>query len=580
MRSSLGSDPLDVRRVTIAATATLVFVVTWLLRFNDPNGSFAGLTDDHFFYLVRGWQILYGDLPGRDFVDQGAPLYYYVAAAVQALFGRGTLSELAFSVTMIAAGSAMTFWLAARASGSVVLGLCGALVEIWLMPRFYNYPKILVYTVAIPLFWWFADRPGRWPRFWLAAVTAIAFLFRFDHGVFVAAAFAVLLALLRQLSWNERIRHAVVYGLLTIALLSPYLLFIQMNGGAVRYFEQAFSWATRERERTEIVWPGLLDYPDGISEETRNASALTKPVSVIRDNATAWWYYFELGLPFVAMAALSLSRDAFRPGWNRAVPKIGVVAALGLILDAGFLRSPLGARIADPSVPHAILLAWLGAAVFSMFRSRESWQAGLVTRRMPLAAAFCCLLLPFALVLGATMSGSVYDQFDNASLTEGLRPAVRRAREMADNIRGAWELTTWEHRTDRPELITLAMYLNSCTPPDARIFVQPYIPQVLALARRPFAGGHADLRTGFFDDEESQALTVQRLQRQDVQVALLGESPESFSESFSQVGDYLQQTFAPAATHRFDDRFDITLLLRKDAVVRGRFADLDWPCLQ
>src|SRR5688500_18921043 len=73
---------LWLRRVVVPAIAALVFGFVWLLRFNDPNGSFAGLTDDHFFYLTRGWQILYGELPVRDFVDHGAPLYYYTAAAV------------------------------------------------------------------------------------------------------------------------------------------------------------------------------------------------------------------------------------------------------------------------------------------------------------------------------------------------------------------------------------------------------------------------------------------------------------------------------------------------------------------
>src|SRR5688500_17782189 len=76
------------------AVAVIVFTFTWFFRFNDPNGGFAGLTDDHFYYLLRGWQILYGELPYRDFVDAGAPLYFYVSAAVQLLFGRGTLSEL------------------------------------------------------------------------------------------------------------------------------------------------------------------------------------------------------------------------------------------------------------------------------------------------------------------------------------------------------------------------------------------------------------------------------------------------------------------------------------------------------
>ena len=78
------------RTVLIGACSVGIFVASWLFRFNDPGGSFAGLTDDHFFYLVRGWQILFGDLPVRDFVDHGAPLYYYVGAAVQTVFGRGT----------------------------------------------------------------------------------------------------------------------------------------------------------------------------------------------------------------------------------------------------------------------------------------------------------------------------------------------------------------------------------------------------------------------------------------------------------------------------------------------------------
>jgi len=55
--------PPNARTAIVAALAAGIFVFSFLLRFNDPGGSFAGLTDDHFFYLVRGWQILFGDLP-------------------------------------------------------------------------------------------------------------------------------------------------------------------------------------------------------------------------------------------------------------------------------------------------------------------------------------------------------------------------------------------------------------------------------------------------------------------------------------------------------------------------------------
>ncbi|HVZ24355.1 MAG TPA: hypothetical protein VG871_24950, partial [Vicinamibacterales bacterium] len=118
-----------IRHVVIALLAGALFGFAWLLRYNDPNGSFGGLTDDHFFYVVRGWQILFGDLPVRDFVDHGAPGYFYVSAAVQALFGRGTASELIFSTTMLSVGAALTFWIATTASGSIVWGLVGALFE-------------------------------------------------------------------------------------------------------------------------------------------------------------------------------------------------------------------------------------------------------------------------------------------------------------------------------------------------------------------------------------------------------------------------------------------------------------------
>lgn len=193
----------------LGLAAGALFAFAWFFRFNNPSGSFAGLTDDHFFYLVRGWQILFGDLPVRDFVDQGAPLYYYVAAAVQVLFGRGTLSEILFSITVLSACAAAVMLLGVRASGSILVGLAVALFHVLLEPRLYNYPKILVYVAAIPALWAFADRPRAGRRALLAVITVVAFLFRHDHGVFVAAAFACLLLLLPALTWRDRLRHAV-----------------------------------------------------------------------------------------------------------------------------------------------------------------------------------------------------------------------------------------------------------------------------------------------------------------------------------------------------------------------------------
>lgn len=565
----------------MVAAAVAVFVFSWFFRFNDPNGGFAGLTDDHFFYLLRGWQILLGELPVRDFVDHGAPLYFYVSAAVQLLFGRGTLPELAFSTTMLALGATLTFWLAARASGWIVLGLFGAAFQILLLPRFYNYPKLLVYTAAIPVLWWFADRPGRTPLLWLAVITVVGFLFRHDHGVFVALATAGMLLLLTHVPWRARVRHGLLYGVFVVALAAPYLVFIQMNGGVRAYIEQASAWAEEERARTPIQWPGLFDNPDGVSDEATHGSPLGRAVAIVRDNRIAWFYYLEIVLPIFALAVLAVSRDAFRPGWPHAGPKIAVVALLGLILDAGFLRSPLQARLADPSVPHAILIAWLAAALPRLLVSLRAWRPALQSWAVPVRVTAVTAAVPIVFILGVMFSNRFYLRLDDAYLVDGPGQAMARARTVSQAMREEWNLSTWTNRPDRPGLITLALYLNTCTQPNARVFVQPYIPQVLALARRGFAAGHGDLRPGFFDAPEAQTLALRRMRNQDVPVVLLDvdESLANFRESFPVLTAYFDAAYETAGTYRFDDRFGITLLVRSNARQAGRFEPLGWPCL-
>lgn len=568
------------RHAAIALVAVALFVFSWLFRFNDPDGAFAGLTDDHFFYLVRGWQILYGDLPVRDFVDHGAPLYYYVAAAVQVLFGRGTLSEAVFSVSAISLGAAATFWLATRASGSIALGLAGAAFQVLLSPRFYNYPKLLVYAAAIPLLWWFADRPGRWPRFWLAVVTAVGFLFRHDHGVFTALAVGALLLSLTHLPWRERVRHAGIYGALVLALLAPYLIFVQMNGGIGEYISQASAWAARDRDRAPVIWPGLFDNPDGISEAARSGSGLTRAVAVVRDNEIAWLYYLELVLPFVALSILGMTHAGGRSRWPHASAKIGTAILLGIVLDAGFLRSPLAARLADPSVPLAILIAWLAAVAPLLMVSRAAWRPRLQAYAPVLRLVVAGMVLPVAFVLGATLSKDFYRRLDKAALVERFGKSFERAELVASRMREDWELATWKARPERPELITLALYLDECTRPDDRVLIQHYIPQVLGLARRAFAGGHADLRPGFFQTTSAQELTLRRLQRQSVPLILLDVdgSLDNFRRSFPLITEYMDRYYRVAGTYTFDGRFGVTLMMRNDLTVTGTYEPLGWPC--
>jgi hypothetical protein len=565
-------------RVATAAVAVLVFGFSWFLRYNDPNGSFAGLTDDHFFYVVRGWQILFGDLPVRDFVDHGAPGYFLISAAVQELLGRGTTSELLFSTTALSLGAALTFWLAARASGSIGFGLFGAVFHLFLDPRFYNYPKILVYALAIPAIWAYADRPNTLRALLVALVTVFGFLLRHDHGVFVGLGMLTILLAMRQVPFAARARRALVYAALVIALLAPYLVYVQVNGGLIPYFRTAAAWAERDRGRAEVVWPGLFDNPDGVSDAARVGSGLTRIRATYYDNHTAWLYYTLLALPPLCLVALAFGREAFRPDWAHATPRLLVVIVLGAALNAFFLRQPLAARLADPSVPHAILVAWLGAAVWRSWRGRGLLRPGWQRRPLFARLALTVAAAPVLLVVAGLISDDTYRRLDKSSLVDGIDRAIERAGEITAATRAAWPI---DPSIPHEGSMKLAAYIRACTAPSDRVLVTPYLPQVLAMADRAFAGGHADLRAGFFGTDEEQAQTIARLRRQSVPLVVFNEGElAGFREGFPLIAQYLDGHYDAAGTRPLDERTSIALLVRNDLIPRRTWPALDWPCFR
>jgi hypothetical protein len=188
--------------------------------------------------------------------------------------------------------------------------------------------------------------------------------------------------------------------------------------------------------------------------------------------------------------------------------------------------------------------------------------------------------LATAVLLLTLVSHDLYRRLDKSAMTERWGKPFERASNVVEQLRLDWNLASWASRPERPDLITLSLYINACTSPADRVLVQAYMPQVLALARRAFAGGHADLRPGFFETEEAQRLTLSRLQRQSVPMILLDtdDSLRNFRASFPLIVSYIDSNYRLAATHVFDNRFGISLFVRRDREPYRTWEPLGWPC--
>lgn len=565
-----------------AVASAGVAAFCWCLRYNDPEGEFAGLTDDHFFYAIRGWQMLFGDRPDRDYVDPGAPLTLVISALLQVLH-RSVWSEYVFGITILAIAAGLTCAIAIRASGSIVLGVCAALLEIALFPRLYNYPKLIAYAAAIPVIWWWIDKPVA-RRIWLAAlVAAVAFLLRHDHGVYIGATF-VLAALARGAAgWQERVFRVGIFAIAFVVLLTPYLAYLELNGGIGRHFDTAYRWSQRDRDRAPLVLPTLTWRP--LIDETRPSEPLwwRRFSGDALNGYSEWWFFWLLALlPLVTLTLVAFRPSTGPPDWPHDRLKIAVVAALALMLNDGFLRGNLAVRFADVSVPAAILAAWSVATIAAIARTGRL-QAGPRLVLLPVAVrgvlvvSMAAVILVTALIPLPTMR----EQIERSSLLEGPRRIVGDALDVTARLRQTWPLAAWAANDPRGPM-QLALYLDACTSPTDRVLVTPYLPVSVGLSRRAFAAGHGDLRPGFFSTRDDQELALSRLARQSVPIVIAPRQAElaDFTENFPLIADHLTREYDNRGDHDVGRGLVVSVLISKQARPVSTYERLSLPCFR
>ena len=155
--------------VILGAVFVIAFAVRWV--------TLPGLQGDDHWPLWTAATFLKGDLPFRDFVDLGDPLYWGMSALAQAIAGYRVVGEVVLGTALVAFAFAVAFHLAWRASGSlpVAAGLTVLAVLVVTERELYSYPKLFVYPLALWFCWRYIDCPTLLRSAALAFGVAVAF---------------------------------------------------------------------------------------------------------------------------------------------------------------------------------------------------------------------------------------------------------------------------------------------------------------------------------------------------------------------------------------------------------------------
>lgn len=544
---------VSLRRAVIWTIAVAIALVAFGFRLIDVRD----LSNDHYMHLAWAQQVLFGEVPGRDFVDPGMPLMYSLSALVQWL-SPGPFSEAALSCLLLAVAAAVTFVVAADLTGSVIAGILAALFEIVLYPRLYSYPKILVPAVALLLIQQYVRRPDRRSVVLLAIWTAIAVLLRHDLGVYTAAGAGTALVWAHWGAWGRGAKAMAEYAVAVVVIMIPYVLFVQWAGGLTEHFHEALEFAKGEAHQRFLA-PPLFPFLSG----PRGLSAWSK-----QDSAVVLFYVAHL----LAVASLVLTVTR-REGAGR--PVLGAAFAIFVLYLIVVLRHPIDSRVQDLGALLAILGAWV--VVETGRRAGAALSTGTTAVRLLAASAFVVALAVTAASVAALWDlGNITLRIKETRVTDGVAVMER-------TIQGVKETGTtwpWERFWPAGELPDAVRYLNACTSRDDAVVLTWAAPEYYYFARRRFGAGHAlFLPPDAFTAAHDQEVMLARLRNEPVPVVLINETRRTeFANAYREVDNYLQQEYVPAGRFRIRDGSEVRIAIRRGLKAERPYGPERWPC--
>jgi hypothetical protein len=516
------------------------------------------LTNDHYMHLAWAQQLLFGELPGRDFVDPGMPLMYTLSAFVQHLWP-GPFSEGVLTCTLLAVAASATFLVVTELTGSIAFAVAAAVFQIAMEPRLYSYPKILVPAVALLLVQHYVRRPSRIRLVWLAAWTGVAVLLRHDLGVYAAAGIGAALLVAHGTNWRQTLRVMAGYGVALVAFMSPYVIFVVWSEGVGEHLHEAIEFAKGEAHQRFIAPPAFPFWSD------------VAATSWSRMDSAVFVFYAAHALAILCLVLLG--RSNVRRAGREPVAAAGFAMLLMYLLVV--LRHPIDSRIQDVAALLAINGAWALA---------ESWQRARVVMSSGVSPSpvrrFVPLLIAVLVVGGGLVNtwilSEVPKRLKETRVADGLG-TIRHTIEVVKETGTVWP---WERFWPAGELPVAVRYLNACTRPGDAVLITWAAPEYYFFANRRFAAGHAlFLPPDAFTGAHDQARMLERIRRERIPVVLINESRNhEFAKAYPDVERHVRDEYVPVGKFTIRDGSLITVAIGRDLKGTATYDPEGWPC--
>jgi hypothetical protein len=487
--------------IAIVAAAAFVLVVTASTQIFDAT----------FYAMSNAVSLLSGDRIYKDFFEPGVPLASYTAAVAQFVSGHRLIGEFVRQWLFILAGFGIAAHLGLRLSGSAraTAAIMTTAVLILAVTPIYHHDKLFFFPLMIWACWRYIDRPAAGRGAICGCVTAIAFLFRHDYGVYLGAASIATFVLARIAVAGSRrvpllVRDAAAYLGAVVIVLAPWLLAVETTEGLADY----------ARSRAELFegTPGIA-YASLLHINPIRTFRVPLPAS---DNDMIMWVQQMALLVPVALVLMGLWQI-----WrSRRQPDVGRQEACRMLLAGGFLAVVDVALLRQPS--YVVVVAPVTAALSARFLVSSSVLARVCVGTLAILTTVAALVW---------MRGNpVYDVYKPLELARSVQKTFARLIAYPPD----YEYLPFE-------------YLRECTSPGDHILVTGLTPpHVSYYAQRPIAGGHTRWRRGWRSDPVHEAESLALLQRQSVPIAFSTADPvmDTF-KSYPRIHAYLEKYYVP-----------------------------------